>query len=313
MRNIKKSWNIRLAGLVLLFWLTMAIGSTQAMPLSDSTNDVWAQQTQTMGSFIGSIDIVQVVQQGSTVIIECKETISTSPSTPIGAPPGPEMSLSYFLLFSDDGDPTDWEAAMMLSLHGSENPEVYWIVTDQREDDIGFWEIEPDRSGLWRQSNTWSMGSEGVHYSIHENQVHFYFVEYEGIYDAEILCVTMAIVGSEIYYDWAPNFYELTWQFQVSTLNTVTTPPLPTTTETITEPLTSITPVSTATTTPASVNTTTTPEEPITSHTETEPEISTRQETSQSESTTPAETPGFEILSILIALPILIWLRRRIR
>lgn len=287
--------------------------SVQAMPLCDPIDDVWAQLTQTKGSFTPSIDIVQVSPQGSTVIIECNGLIASSPNLTLTST---EVSFNYFLLFSDDGDPTNWEAAIMLSLHSASEHEAYWIVASQMADPVDFWQIDPGCSGWWGRCNGWSMGIEGNHYMIYENQVIFYFLEFAGILSAEILCVTMAVVGAEVYYDWAPNFYESTRHFKVSIpkgATTTTLPPLPITTRLITETPTSTTPVSSETTTPPSDSVITTSEELITSLTETEPTPSAEQKTTSSESTTPSETPGFGTLSVLMALPILVWIRRRVR
>lgn len=100
---------------------------------------------------------------------------------------------------------------------------------------------------------------------------------------AEVLCMTMAVVGTDVYYDWASDLYERQTFFKVSTPSIKT-----------------------------SISSETTSPEPImysTSEELTSSLTTTELETSPSERTILPEIPEFESIPVLVAIPILIWLR----
>lgn len=253
------------AGLILLFFLTANTTSTRASHLSDPINDVWAQQMGTKGDFFDSIDITQVNVQGSSITIEVEGIISPLDSG---------VNRRYVVLFSDDGDPTDFEAAILLVYQGPNDREAFWVVVDN---DVGpdYWDV-----GEGWTSYGWSAATAS-HFVVNENQVTFFFPEFSGVSYATVVAFTMA-KETNIYYDWTPDFYEFTWRFKASYSAPIKVMPGPT-------PMTTITSIPQETTT-------TSYEESI---------------TSSPESTKPSPIPGFDVIPVLAAIPFLLWLRRR--
>ncbi len=273
MQSINRKWLFLSIGILLLLFHLPE--KTIATYLNDPEDDVWSINAQAKGNYAEYIDIHQIAVDGSHVIIECKGAFSKTEDN---------ISLSYLVMFNDDGDPTDWEAAFIIQYRAGYGYTARWTVGDPT---IGV--------------EYWQVDNAGIHYSVNATQIIFNFLEYQYVSVAEIMVKTTAkliplaindrLETVEVYYDWVPDFYEERG-FTAEIFITQSIPEFTSTTSP-----TETTPVTTSPTETTPLTTSSTETIPLTTSTK----------------AAPPAIPGFELLPIVAVIPLLCWLRRRIR
>ncbi|MFX0117116.1 MAG: hypothetical protein ACFFB3_21390 [Candidatus Hodarchaeota archaeon] len=186
-------------GVFLIFLFLMFIPSpTRASTLFDPEFDVKYENTGERGRLRESIDILQVDSEGSKVIITCGSPVDL---IEVG------YTHRYLVLFSDDGNPTDWEAAIILTSFGGNNLEISWKIGPVTfEEAIGM--------------NNWIKCYDMTYYAFIDNVIRLSFVEYPATSYAEMVIWTEVISidangNKHIFHDWAPDSLE-EWSFEAS-------------------------------------------------------------------------------------------------
>ncbi|MHA2247260.1 MAG: hypothetical protein ACXADY_20105 [Candidatus Hodarchaeales archaeon] len=301
--------------LILLVIAFTFISSTQATYQSDLLNDVQPISGNS-GDFVDYIDLNEVILQGTSIIITTDGDLTTLNTG---------IATYFIVLLSDDGDPTDFEACIML-YHDSPGQDIAYWTTEDPLADIGV---------------DWGSDYTRSHSQITSNEVILHFGEFAGTIYSELLVVSVAQEGSE-YYDWAPNSYTYTVIHQIfskvlpthapagssppptTTPTTTTTPPTTTPTTTTTPPITTPTTTTISPTTTTISTTTTDDANPIiipkttlddnTTKTNTIDQTDTSSDVLTSSLTTTKPSTfitGFSVPIIVLCLPLVLIKRRQ--
>ncbi len=178
-----------------IFLVFIVISSTsspsKASDQVDNEADVLYENTKVRGRFCESIDIVHVSSYGSWVEITCNAPLDLAASG---------LTLRYLIMFSDDSNPTDWEAAFILTSYGNNTIDVSWKIGKVTfEEAIG--------------PNNWNRFYDESHFTIVDNTVTLIFIEYPATGYADIAVWTECVDirsrdNPDIFHDWAPNTFE---------------------------------------------------------------------------------------------------------
>ncbi|MFW9995504.1 MAG: hypothetical protein ACFFD4_25935 [Candidatus Odinarchaeota archaeon] len=210
--RVKPSKEVLLFGLCILV-LLVAVHPVQAVYQTDPPNDVWSEKDSRAGDYSDYIDIQQVMLQGSSILISVEGEIQ-----------GDDRLMQFFVLLSDDGDPSTFEAAMIFSFSSSDGTKiVHWTIGNPQND-------------------------AGADWTVTGNLLQLDFLEYSNIIHSESVVITLAIELGNKYYDWTPGIYDLSFVRKIvpmiaEDLEVLATRPVPFTTTTATETV----PTSTAT------------------------------------------------------------------
>lgn len=256
----------------------------EAIYQSDPLNDVWSKSSATSGDYVDYLDLEEVVLQGCSIIITTDGDLTTLATNII---------THFLVLFSDDGDPTNFEACIGFSQIGNEDRSVFWTTDDPFENTGVLWEYD----------------YSGSHFEITTDYLKINFIEFDGILYSEILIISISKDAGKDYFDWIPSWYQLSTVQDIiakiipnlaipsGTTPTTTTTTVPTTT--ISPPTTSVPPTTTSVNTSPIIVPTTTDE---LNTTYTTPDISTEDGG--------LITPGFTILVGLLTIPSLVVIKR---
>ncbi|MFX0117564.1 MAG: hypothetical protein ACFFB3_23660 [Candidatus Hodarchaeota archaeon] len=170
-----------------------------ASDLTDSHSDVKFENTQARGLYMESIDITKVTTEGSWIRITCQDPLSLEI---------PDIIQRYVVLFSEDTNPTDWEAAIKFTSYGSNIVETSWKIGRVTLDEA------------ITESNWWYVSSDQTYYSLLGERLLLNFAEYHATDYAELAVwtegITVSLEGERnIYHDWAPDSLE-EWTFEAS-------------------------------------------------------------------------------------------------
>ncbi|MHA2371296.1 MAG: hypothetical protein ACXADX_20970 [Candidatus Hodarchaeales archaeon] len=185
------------------FFLLPTTSPALAYDLADPASDVKFANTNEVGPFTEGIDILQVSTQGSWVKISSR------------VPPPLEMSNRIhrlLVMFSDNRDPTDWEAAIMLTSFGENNVQIAWKV--------GKVTLEEAMAHVDSIPTGWKTSFTMTSYAVFENTTYIGFTEYHATSYAQLAVWTEVImIGANdeqlIFHDWAPDTLE-GWSFEAS-------------------------------------------------------------------------------------------------
>lgn len=185
------------------FFLLPTTSPALAYDLTDPASDVKFANTNEVGPFMEGIDILQVSTQGSWVKITSRAPLPLEMSDRIHR---------LLVMFSDNGDPTDWEAAIMLTSFGENNVQIAWKVGK-----VTFEEAMVQADSIptgWKASFTMTS------YAVFENTTYIGFTEYHATSYAQLAVWTEVItIGAKgeqlIFHDWAPDSLE-SWYFEAS-------------------------------------------------------------------------------------------------
>ncbi len=263
---------------IILFITLTHVIQVQASSQTDPLDDVVISGSLGIGDYADYIDLKQVEIQGSTIIIMTDGDLTNLSSG---------TSTYLMALLSDDGNPMNFEAMILISHPATGQDIVYWMIGDPLTD-VG---IE------------WESSYSGTHSQIDNNILQLFFLEYYEIVQSEALVVTFT--GGSQYFDWTPNTYHSSYINTIidtisSTLPViVASPPPPTTTTPPPPPPTTITStITTSNINPVIITTTT-------------KETTTEETFSTTSSSPPSPTSGFLFISIILLTPLIILMKRR--
>ncbi|MFW9916053.1 MAG: hypothetical protein ACFFGZ_10640 [Candidatus Thorarchaeota archaeon] len=145
-----------------------------------------------------SIDIEKVITVGSWIMITCKDPLSLKTEN---------IVHRYLVLFSDDGNPADWEAAIRFTSFGGNFAETAWKVGEVTLEEA-------------ISATDWDSSPDQTYYTLLGDQLALNFAEYYATDWAEIAVWTEGISISlegdtQIYHDWAPDSLE-EWSFEAA-------------------------------------------------------------------------------------------------
>ncbi len=196
--------------LICVFFLLLSISnfkSVTAFGFNDPEKDVWHSQTNEKIE-MPWMDIINAYTYGSSIVIECLDHIPIEDAIPI----------DFLVLFSNDNDETNWEAAIHVQSLGFGNLAAYWVIGNLEEVTTFDWNLDPI----------------GTHFSFFENELTMFFTEFDDVSTSALSVEVTAELEDDrthemfLLKDWAPDQYQ-PQDFEVPDLNDTTpdesTPP----------------------------------------------------------------------------------------
>ncbi len=213
--SLRKNIRVKLLCIFLLLLSLSALKSVTGIGFSDPENDVWHSLTGEKIEWPG-IDVINVYTYGSSIVVECLNPI------PIEDP----IPLDFLVLFSNDDDESNWEAAIHVRCLDVGNRSANWVIGDLAEVTIFDWNLDPI----------------GTHFSFFENKLTMFFTEFDDVSTSALSVEVTAELKDDmtqeffILKDWAPDHYqppdfEVPGRNDTTTTTTTTEREEPTTTE----------------------------------------------------------------------------------
>ena len=273
-------WIISIGTTLLLS--STSIATVTAFYQQDPLNDVMTSAGSS-GDYIDPIDVQESWIHGSSIHIITESDLALLNA---GVP-------SYFIcLFNEDGDPTNFEAALIYFYTPNTYESVYWTLDNPFDDKGVEWEID----------------NKGAHSQYSPNEIILTFTEFEKIGQSSLLVITYAEDGME-YYDWVPNVLHSSTivGFSSAIISSVPTPIKPPSSTTPSTTTTTILPTTTSlpTTSPPTSTSTTVDTNPIIIPTDTTTDSYATDTTD--EDPRPSDiTPGYSLIPILISISLMV-------
>ena len=199
--SIRKNFLVKLICVLFILFSFSTLKSVTAIGFSDPENDVWHSQTNEKIE-MRWMDIINVYTYGSSIVIECLDHIPIEDAIPI----------DFLVLFSNDNDETNWEAAIYVQSLGFSNLTTYWVIGNLEEVTAFDWNLDPI----------------GTHFSFFENKLTMFFTEFDDVSTSTLSVEVTAELEDDrthemfLLKDWAPDQYQ-PQDFEVPEIND--TPP----------------------------------------------------------------------------------------
>ena len=128
----RKNVVFRLFCVFFLVISSSTLKSGTAIGFTDPIDDVWhSLANEKIG--MPWMDINNVYTYGSSIVIECLEPILIEE----------ELFIDFLILFSNDNDETNWEAAIHVFCLGFNQTLARWIIGARDEFRIDEWNLDP--------------------------------------------------------------------------------------------------------------------------------------------------------------------------